>query len=58
MVFGTVSIRVVVGAMGAENIIPQKGCIEEVKRTKKVFIKLKCFGGEQSVGQTRQSKIR
>lgn len=30
LVFGTMSIRVVVEAMGAENI-PQEGCIEEVR---------------------------
>lgn len=30
LVFGTMSLRVVVEAMGAENI-PQEGCIEEVR---------------------------
>lgn len=58
MVFGAMSIRVGVGVMGAENIIPQEGCLKgEVKRTKKVFMKHSCLGGKQSVGQTRQSKI-
>lgn len=43
MVFGTMSIRRLFEAMGEENI-PQTVCKEEVKRTRKVFIKHSFLG--------------